>query len=542
MNSFGALLKYTLIQGFGINKLRKRKRKANASAGAVFGLGIFLYLLIMVGITAYFYLFAFMFKEANQDPGLLYGTTIIIVSMFALISTIVKANGYLFRTKDYDMLMSLPISTKVIVATKLISLYLFALGISVSLFLATDIAYFIAIGGFHVGAFFFSFVLMILTPALPTVISSFIAFLFGFIPLPARAKSIISLLAYLVMIVLFAMLGMIGRGKPGQDPSADIIVAVSGHYFVSDWVVEGLFGNQPLGLLYFVLVNALPLAAFVWIVGHFFLTINSQTVGKHRRHKDELKKAKYHDSGATIAIFKKDFRQIIGQPALMANLVSGPIMSLVMPLITYFSMSSALPKILEATANLPHPLDGSAFAVIFAAFAASFCCMAPYTVGAISLEGKSFWVLKSSPVSAKSVFWGKILVNLTLCLIPSCFGVIISGLILHADGWVIAAAATIPPVFAFSISFFSLYINVVLPKFDHDVPVKAIKQSKAVFVEAMVSIFLMLVGTGGTVALVIFLEKLVAVAIMDGIGLVFFAVGFVLLFTDGVERYERLTQ
>jgi len=539
VSNFGTLLKYTLIQGFGINKLRKRKARANASAGAVLGLGAFLYLLIFAGITAYLFLFAYLFKEAGKDPGLLYGTAIVFVTMFTLISTIIKANGYLFRTKDYDMLMTLPVSTRAIVATKLISLYLLSFGISFSIFLASDIAYFIAIGGFHVGAFFFSFVLMILTPALPIAISSFIAFLFGFIPLPTRVKSIVALLAYLAMMVFFVVLGSLGRQSPGQGgAAADIIVAISANYFVADWVINGLFGGDPLQLLYFVLLNAGTLVAFVLIVAKFFLLINSQTAGKHRHHK--IKKAKYRDSGATMAIFKKDFRQIIGSPTLMANIISGPLMSLVMPVVTYFSLQSALAKIYEATANLPYPLDASSFVIVFGAFAASFCCMCPYTVGAISLEGKSFWVLKTSPVSAKSVFWGKILVNMVLSLIPSFLGVIISGIILKADVWAIVAASTIPPVFCLAISFFALYINVVLPKFDHDVPTKAIKQSKAVFVTAMVAIFLMLAGTGGVLVAVMFLNKFVAVAIIDGVGLVLFAVAITLLFTDGVTRYERL--
>ena len=117
MNNLKTLLKYSLIDSFKLNKLKKNKSKFRIE----FLVGL-IYLLIFGFVTLYMFVFTQLFNEVGA-PNFIFLFAIVISALITFISTLTKANVYIFRTKDYELLMALPIKPSLIVASKIINLY-----------------------------------------------------------------------------------------------------------------------------------------------------------------------------------------------------------------------------------------------------------------------------------------------------------------------------------------------------------------------------------------------------------------------------------
>ena len=99
MNNFFTLLKYSFIESFKLNKLKKKQKGLKLEY-----LVALIYLLIFAFVTLYMYIFMDMFNMAGA-PEFIFLFAIVISSFITLISTITKANVYIFKTKDYELLM-----------------------------------------------------------------------------------------------------------------------------------------------------------------------------------------------------------------------------------------------------------------------------------------------------------------------------------------------------------------------------------------------------------------------------------------------------
>ena len=113
MSNLKIILKYTLLNSLKINKLfSKRERRVTAAGLGIACLGIFL--IAEIFVTYYMILFSMIFEELGHIE-LLYPFVFTICAIACFFITLFKANVYLFRTKDYDLLMSLPIKPSVII-------------------------------------------------------------------------------------------------------------------------------------------------------------------------------------------------------------------------------------------------------------------------------------------------------------------------------------------------------------------------------------------------------------------------------------------
>src|SRR5690606_33389665 len=107
---------------------------------------------IVASSFMYIYFFGLTFNSVGQPEAVL--SIGIIASIFmSLLITIANATGYLFKSKDFDLLMGLPIKQNTIVLTKVTYLlivnyiiffliYIPAI-ITYALFLPTDIIYWV---------------------------------------------------------------------------------------------------------------------------------------------------------------------------------------------------------------------------------------------------------------------------------------------------------------------------------------------------------------------------------------------------------------
>jgi len=98
------------------------------------------------------------------------------------------------------------------------------------------------------------------------------------------------------------------------------------------------------------------------------------------------------------------------------------------------------------------------------------------TMASISLEGKNLWIIKSLPLSPRTVFLSKIAVNLTI-VAPAFLDVILIGIGLKMGISETLLLLVITVATSLFISFYGLLINVVVPNFNWTAEALVVKQS-----------------------------------------------------------------
>ena len=529
MNSFKTLFKYNLINSLGINKLKKKKN-SNLGVGA---LAAIIYLAIFAFVTFYMFLFVMMFKELS-DAKDLFLFIIFVSSIICFFSTISKANTYLFRTKDYDFLMSLPIKTSAIIVTKLLSLYVYNLLFVFTLVVSSDIAYFISCG-FDVYILAMSLVGIITIPFIPMVVSSVLSFLLGFIPVNQKIKNIIMMIIYVILFGGFMIIYFLSiQGEGGNV--ASVYLSLSQYYICGKWLFDGFTKNSISNFLLYLGISILLMVLFVTVISLFFLKINGAMSRSRVKSNYKLNEEKFTSTGATKAIFKKELRMLINAPQVLIQILSSPLMSLIAVIV--LSIMSRNSISLEDSSL---PFDGNTLLLLFSVLVCFTLTMVSTTSSTISLEGKSFWIIKSSPVPALKVLKAKCFVNFLFTMPIALFNIIFITIFYKANIILGLLSLLFVVLYVMFSTFIGLLFNLKHYKFDYDNPVKAVKQGKAVLYTMLVDMLgtiivglLMILGNyfGGIYVCIL-------VGIVSSGALAFLTLH--LLTTNGVENYEKIT-
>ena len=157
-------------------------------------------------------------------------------------------------------------------------------------------------------------------------------------------------------------------------------------------------------------------------------------------------------------------------------------------------------------------------------------------MASISLEGKSLWIIKSLPITPKTVYLSKIAVNLTI-ISPAVIDVIIIGIALKLGVARTLMILLLLAACAVFISFYGLFINLLLPNFSWISEVVVIKNSAA----TMVTVFSSMGYIGIQFLLINFIPSMTAAYLSYFLlTVVLDAVLYTALMTYGKKRYNFL--
>jgi ABC-2 type transport system permease protein len=87
---------------------------------------------------------------------------------------------------------------------------------------------------------------------------------------------------------------------------------------------------------------------------------------------------------------------------------------------------------------------------------------------AISLEGKAFWLLQTSPISLKALLWSKFWLNLLPLLFLGALLVFSSNLMLRVPNWMMALSLITVFLMTFGITAICVGVGAIYPKFAYD--------------------------------------------------------------------------
>ncbi len=439
-----------------------------------------------------------LMMEPLEGTGLEYVVLTIFVvfaAAFTLFEGVYKASGLLFNCRDDDMVLALPIKKSTVLLIRILKFYLFEVMVNALFLVPVMLVYALRVG--VSGSFYLvSIVALLILPILPVVLSCLIGGIISFFSSKFKFKN----LAQIIFTVLFLLVVLYVSYNLrefltsfAQNAEGINAILVKFYYPVLQYINLVLSFNF-LDLIVFIVANFGILLLTVLILGRVYYAINSRV----KVIKTDVKKREYsiRTSRLTVALVKKEIGRFASSPVFVINAGFGLVLYALVCILLCLNMEGWLGQISEvgieglSAEKIMNFLPAIVFGLIFVT-----SMMTSITSSMISLEGKSFNVLKSLPVSAMRIILGKIYAAMVVMVPIILVGDIALFIRFDFSIWqmlMILVASIVMPMIA---ELVGIIVNLKFPKMDAEDDVEVVKQSMS----SMIAVF---IGMGAAAIMV----------------------------------------
>lgn len=455
----GSAIEFIKIFGNG------KKEKKHTSTVAILVLAA-LFFGFLSGV--YSYSFGITFQMVGQIE-LLPGIMMAVTCMITLAATIYKVKGILFGTKDYDILMSLPVRTSHIVASRILLLYIINMFFATVIMLPNMIVYgYLAKPPIHY--YILSFISLLVLVLVPMIIAAILGIILAAAASKFRHSNLINVVLMLVFTCAILAMSFQMQGEEQMaELGASLTKQIEQIYPLAGMYIKGVIkGNIP-DFLIFIGISLIIFLLFCIITGVLFKKLNTSISGMKTRSNFKLKEQRV--TSPLGALYKKELKRLFSSSVYLMNACISVVLMTLGSIVITIVQPKQLMEILQYE-------EITTMVKNFFPFILTVLCTMTYTSAcSISMEGKNLWILKSSPILEKTIFISKIAVNLTIILPLLWLNTLILGIFFSISPIQWIAAYIIPTAYAFLISIGGLIINLKFPLLNWTNETVVIKQS-----------------------------------------------------------------
>ncbi|AEB07682.1 hypothetical protein Corgl_1583 [Coriobacterium glomerans PW2] len=467
----------------GMTKGARTRRLVLIVAGVCLIIAIFESYLVAFGIS-----FAAV-GLAGAIPAL----AMVIGSLAGVWFAFMKANGNLFGLHDFDLVMSLPVSRRSVVATRLGALFSMAILTALIFMIPLYIIYFLNVGA-DPWTVLVAIASIVLAPMAPTSIGVFLAF--GITAIASRFRH--ASLAYIVIAlacILALFWGSLWFSSFSYSMSSEQTAgAVSGiatmirdsatsFWPPAAWVSAALDSGHVLPFLYFAVFSIAVSALCLEIMQRCYLQINGLLAARASSHMSakKLRLATGTQAAPVKAMAIKEIRCIIGIPYYAFQCLSGYLFMIALSVaIAVLGVRGTIVMIAPSTNGADQMLDlFFSFVPWVFAFLSITCCSAAC---AVSMEGRSAWVMSSAPVPVSTVLASKLVAG----AVPLIATLLIGALTLLITGQENPFGALQVPVLGFGLFYTAVNVAMALdarrPNYAWSAPAEVVKRGLPIMV------------------------------------------------------------
>lgn len=468
---------------------------------------------------------------------------------FALVGTIFAAQSYLFDATDNELLLSMPIKPSSVLLSRMLALYVLNFIYSTIIFLPIGLSYGIFFH-FNVLTFIYFIISLLLIPLLITAIASIFGYLIGLISYKIPNKNFLTVIFGLGMIAVLLVVGLnlgsiISTLMENIDYVANRVYEISKLLYWYGLASAGESSvNNPLSSVGVNFWGMFPLIILCLIITYFSYWFISKKFIKTITRKVVTKKKKYVEkpmkpTNIQLTLIKKEVGYFFSIPAYVMNAGMSTIMSIMLGvgiLMRGQLIVEWLPRMFpDASTNLIALAVGSSLALC--------CTINDVTAPSISLEGKTLWLLKSTPVKAMKIFFAKAVLAPIVSLPGVIFTAVASAVTLKLTPADICFIFFIPILACLFSGFLGICVNLRIPRFDWSSEITVIKQSLSVIFTLFLSMFFTAIPFVVAIVPAAFLERFSSVWAY-GICIIYFFLLVLLeifyLATDGQKIWKEL--
>ena len=475
-----ALIGIQLRAAFALVYNRSRSRKKKKPLSMLLMVVLTLYILFSLSLAT-----GFLFKQmydAFIPPGLawLYFALAGIAGFaISVLGSVYLAYAGLFHAQDNELLLSLPIKPRLILLSRTLSLYLMVLvmqGIVLLPAAAVYLAY--TPQGSRILPIFAA--IYALLPLLSLVPAILLGWLVSLLAQRVKHKNLMIILFSLAMtgLYLYAYTRMMDNMTLFLQQGEQIARAVERALFPA-YHLGIAMASQSLGsLLVFAACCLTPFALTLLLVSRNYQTILTTRRGTR---KTAYKGGSMQAGSPMRALITKEFRSYFARPIYLLNCAFPLLFLIGLPLYLLFDAS-----LLDTVHAILHPsqdMIGALTVLSLSAISSSINLTAP----SISLEGNSFWLLRTLPVTALQSLLGKAAAHVLLCAPAIALSALLMGIQLRLSFFYLAMALLVPLCVCLFSALLGLLFNLHFPKMAWRSETEVVKQSMSAFFSMMTS-------------------------------------------------------
>lgn len=487
-----SLIKVSLNHDMNIFKINSKRQ--NKISKVLLPLALTGYLMFIASI------YSEMLFESLQTIHLEYAVLSIfglIVSFISLLEGVYKSGPLLFNCKDDNMILALPIKKRTILFTRLFKFYIFELLYNSLFLLPSMIIY--AIHMSPSWTFYLSSIIaLLMLPILPIILSCIIGSIISYVSSKFKKKNV--LLSIISVILTLSIMFLSFKTQNFADSmlqKANSLNALITHLYYPVGAYISLVNNfNFLNLIMYMLVHIIITLVLIFILGKCYFKINSSLKKEVTNHKKNskltIKKRK-----TMFAFIHKELNKFTTTPVFLTNAGFGLILFIIACVLSALKFDSIVIDMIKDNKEISLDMIKSFLPLLTFALVVFTSFMTSITSSMISLEGKSFMILKSLPLKPFKIIIYKVITALTIiipCLLIGDFIVFIKFNFTVLDMFLILIASIILPAFT---QMIGIIINLKYPKMDATNDTEVVKQSMSSAISVFLGMGLLLLTGGG---------------------------------------------
>jgi len=455
------------------------------------------------------------------------------ISFLIFYFSIYNSKSSMFSSKDNDLVLSLPIKANVILASRVIYTIIWNLLFSIVLMGSVFVIYAMKV---NVDTWYvlMAILTVLFLPIIPTIIASIFGYLIAYVSSRFNSKNWIEfIMSILIFIVIYAVMLNSGKVLNYIVLHFEEVKNVLKYGFYSVYLIFDIFSNNNyLLMIMSILLNIVLFALFIYALSLNFKNIIAKLQENRTRANYKITALKSKLISKTL--FLKEAKKYFSTPVYVMNTSIGLVLMVGYALYTVFANQIEIKKAIESSGL------GSNMFVSILVMIAFVVFMSNTTCASISLEGKSFWILKTLPIRVKDIFYNKIKFNVILVLIPTIISIIILTFTMNFTliQFIILLVASI--ICSLASSQLGLLVNLKYPKLDATSDIVVVKRSFSVIISTMIPMIIIFSLAGLYAAISSFINLNIYLLIVFCLITIICVFEFYLLNNWAIERFKKI--
>lgn len=489
------LIKKQLLEMVSFIFQNKKNGKPKSKGALIFVVIILIYAFGVFGVM--FYNMFDMMCNTYFELGmgwLYFAFAGLLATGLGVFGSVFTTYSSIYVAKDNELLISMPIVPSKILTARISGCYVMTFVFEMLVVIPCYIVYFINqnFNGLNV---IFAMVNLFILPLFALSISCILGWLIAIIA--SRLSKNIKTIAILLVSVAF-MGGYFYLVSGANDIIPKVIANPDKIAGITQYAFYPIFeyGHGCVGKISSFLIST-AIAILIFTLIHFILSKTFLTLTISNKGSN-LKKFTKRDLGSSTlesTLLKREFLRLKSSPSYILNCSMGTLFMIVAAVLVIIKRESLGEMV---------GIIGTEYAGLICSAALAFMSITNIlTSPSISLEGKSIWIVQSSPITALKVLNSKIKLHMILTVIPSLIFAITINVLVNISIFLKIMLLVIAVVFPFFEAVFGMMLNLKMPNLKWTNETVAVKQGANI----MISLF-------GSWALVVLLAALY-IAIKD---------------------------
>ena len=500
----------------------RKTGKGKSPRSATFSIVLFILLMIFaIGGM-------FCYMSYSMRPLITYGMSWLYfaimgatAALFGVFGSVFNTYSSLYDAKDNDLLLSMPIPVRDIMAARLIGVYLMGLMYSGVVVIPAVGVYFITA---HPGISGITAVIMaVMVTVLVLILSCILGWVVAKIAVKLKNKSIITVIVSIAFLggyyYVYFRANEIITGIVANSAAVAAKVRMSAYPL---YIFGKAFAGDVLPTIIISLIILALLAATWLIMSRTFLKL---VTSSGKTAKTVYKEKTVKQQGTDRALLRREINHFLSSPSYMLNCSLG---ALFMIAVAVFSLIKSDWFIGVVTRMDEDLLE----------YAPTFACLLLCLLS--SIESKSLWIARSLPVTSWQILGAKLKLHMLFTAVPALICSICFCIVLKPELLTAAVMIILPQIFTLLCAVSGLRVNIRMPNLTWSSESGAVKQSLGIMLAMCLGWAYIIVLVAVYLFAVQVLPNVFALMIATAVIAIITAISFARLKRKGVKRFETL--